>query len=77
MNRLGLTFAGAALALAVTMVSALAEPAPRIKKCDDPGRDQAQRSECISPTFPGTDRGACSKGACYRSGAQKHKKPKN
>jgi hypothetical protein len=77
MNRLGLTFAGAALAFAVTTVSVVAEPVSRIKRCDDPGRDQAQRSECISPTFPGTDRGACSKGACYRSGTQKHKKTKS
>jgi hypothetical protein len=76
MNAFGLTLAGATLALAVTLVSGVAEAAPRVK-CDDAGRDQAQRGEaCISPTFPSEGRGACSKGACYRNGAEKHKKTK-
>jgi hypothetical protein len=73
MNGFRLTFAGATLALAVTMVSGVAEAAPRVK-CDDASRDQ--REECVSPTFPNQGRGACAKGACYRGGTHKHKKTK-
>ena len=77
MNAFRLTLAGATLALAVTAISGVAEATPRVK-CDDSGRNQAQLGEeCVSPTFPSQSRGACSKGACYRSGAQKHKKPKS
>jgi hypothetical protein len=75
MNGFRVTFAGATLALAVTVASSVAGPVPRIK-CNDASRDQAQREECISPTFPNQDRGPCAKGACYRSGIQKHKKAK-
>jgi hypothetical protein len=76
MNGFRLIFAGATLALAVTLLSGVAEAAHRIK-CDDTGRDQGLHEECISPTFPGHDRGPCAKGACYRGSTHhKHKKAK-
>jgi hypothetical protein len=75
MNWFRLTFAGATLAVALTAVSG-AEAAPRVR-CDDTGREQGLGDPCVSPTFPGGDRGVCSKGACYRSGTHhKPKKPK-
>jgi hypothetical protein len=75
MNGFRLTFAGATLALAVTVVSGVAEAAPRVK-CDEANPDRAQREECVSPTFPNQSRGACAKGACFRGGTHKHKKTK-
>ena len=75
MNGPGLTFAAATLALVVTAVSGVAEPASRFKKCDDAVRDHFQPGDCINPTLTSRDRGPCMKG-CYRSGAQKHKKTK-
>jgi len=77
MKVLGLTFAGAMLALAVTAGSSVAEIGPRIK-CDDTRFNQSPHEECVSPTFPSQGRGICSRGACYRGGTHhKHKKAKS
>lgn len=71
------TVASAVLTLAATLFVGVAEAAPpKAKKCTDLNREQAQHSECISPTFPNQSPGQCTSGACYRSGIQKHKKPK-
>jgi hypothetical protein len=75
MDGLRFACAGTLLALTVTLVAGGAEAAA-LKKCDDSGRDEFQRAECISPTFPTHERSFCAKGACYRSGVHRHKKTK-
>jgi hypothetical protein len=72
MTGLRLTFAGATLALAVSLAGGHAD-ALSLKRCDDSGHELA-RGDCISPTFPEQSRGPCGKGACYRGATHHHRK---